>query len=52
MEIDDRIGNQFGITTALNNIAIILMIKGEYDEALEKYKQSMEIRKNLGDQEV
>jgi tetratricopeptide (TPR) repeat protein len=50
MAIDEKIGNQLSIATALNNIAIILVKKGEYDEALEKYKLSMEINKKLGDQ--
>jgi len=32
-----------------NNIAIIHQDKGEYDEALEKYTQSIEIKKKLSD---
>jgi tetratricopeptide (TPR) repeat protein len=39
------------IARTLNNIAMIHYNKGEYDQAIELYNQSLEISKQLGDQQ-
>lgn len=39
-----------GISSTLHQIAMIHQDKGEYDEALDKYNQSLEINEKLGDQ--
>ena len=50
MEIRRQLGEQGGIAGALNNIATIHYWKGEYDQALKLYNQSLEITRQLGEQ--
>ena len=38
-----------GIAKTLSNVGIIHRLKGEYEHALEKYKDALEIQKELGD---
>jgi tetratricopeptide (TPR) repeat protein len=50
MELKEKLGDQLGIATTLKQIALINRVKGEYDESLHKYNQSLDIEKKLGDQ--
>jgi tetratricopeptide (TPR) repeat protein len=43
-------GDQQGIARILNNIGSIDYKKGEYDQALKLYNQSLEIKRQIGDQ--
>jgi tetratricopeptide (TPR) repeat protein len=40
-----------GVAFALHNLGVIHQDRGEYDEALKKYQQSLEIKEYLGDRE-
>jgi tetratricopeptide (TPR) repeat protein len=51
LEISRQLGDQRGIASALGNIATIRHNKGEYDQAMDLYNQSLEISMQLGDLE-
>ena len=48
--INEKLGDQRGISSTLHQIAMIHQDKGEYEVALDKYNQSLEIFKKLGEQ--
>ncbi len=49
MEINERIGNLQGKAATLNNLGMIYANKGEVDEAIALFNESLEIRERIGD---
>jgi len=49
LEIDERIGNVQGKAATLKQLGIIYANKGEVDEAIALFNQSLEISERIGD---
>ncbi|AKB49839.1 photosystem I assembly protein Ycf3 [Methanosarcina barkeri str. Wiesmoor] len=48
-EIFKNNGDKIGIATSLHNLGIILHLQGNYEEAMNKYNQSLKIDEELGE---
>ena len=48
LEIDRRIGNDWGVADALNNLGIGAQEQGEFERAIELIEESLEIRRRVG----
>lgn len=49
LELEEKIGDTWGIAQSLNNLAIIYRKQGKLDEAIKCHMANLEIRERLGD---
>jgi tetratricopeptide (TPR) repeat protein len=52
LEIDTRIGHEYGIARDLGNLSLIPEARGEYDRAEELLKQSLAIAERIGAEDI
>jgi len=49
LELEEKIGDTWGIAQSLNNLAIIYKKQGKLDEAIKRHMDNLEKRERLGD---
>jgi tetratricopeptide (TPR) repeat protein len=50
LAIDEKVGDEHGMSAIFNNLGSVYQDKGEWDKALEYYQRSLEIDEKVGDE--
>ncbi len=50
LEINERIGDQAGMSKSYHHLGILAQLRGDYDAAERSYRRSLEIKERIGDQ--
>jgi tetratricopeptide (TPR) repeat protein len=50
LEIDEKVGDEHGMSATFNNLGSVYHDKGEWDKAIEYFQRSLEIDEKVGDE--